>query len=118
MSKIIQAVNAMISKSDKISKCIENDGEYFFLYNEKYRWSIVRYGDDSYSLFYYSCEESIEQLSLLGERARLEGVDFVQYSTRDLKFRESYESFQDLYLTITEKLHGVDIMLDDIIDDL
>ena len=43
---------------------------------------------------------------------------YVKYDSAYIKTREATESFNELYQIIKEKLHGVDIVLDDIIADL
>ena len=42
MTKIVQAVNAMISNPDKIKSVIPNGQEFFFIYKDKYKWSILK----------------------------------------------------------------------------
>lgn len=118
MSKIVRAVNTMIVNRDLITKIIEVEKEYFFLYKQKYKWSILPDTKDpeveNYSLIYYKDDRAIEHLSHL-EGPEWESVLYVGYYTRDLKSKEARESFQELYRTVKEKLYNIDEVLDDII---
>ena len=60
MSKIVRAANSMVSNDVKISNVTKRRNEYFFLYDGKYKWSIILYEEGSYKLFYYPTEISIE----------------------------------------------------------
>lgn len=116
------AVNKIISKNNKITNVQKRDNELFFLYDTKYKWSIrqatgeVTEGRSDYFLYYYPATLSLEQLAKL-EDSEWKGIDLVEYSTRDLKTREAYDSFRELYTIVNEKLHGFDSVLDEIIED-
>jgi hypothetical protein len=122
MSKIIQAINTMITHSDKISKVIRGSmplGEIFFLYDQKYKWSISKNDEyDTYFLHFYSDDITLEELAAYVGDDWDEFTNFVTYSSKDLKAREAYESMGELYRIVKEKAYGIDKALDDIINDL
>ena len=111
MSKIVQAVNSMISSVEKISDVSKSGSEYFFKYNNKYIWGIYE-KEEEYVLSFYPETENIEDLLY---EANWENISAVIYSTYELKTKEAFESFQELYLKVKEKLFAVDIVLNDII---
>lgn len=110
----------MVSNPDKITNVLKNGDEFFFLYKEKYKWSISIYVD-RYYLHYYpekTLPRSIEEL------ARLDSQDFeylqgsyITYSTDEYKSQEAKESFRELYTIVKEKVLDIDKTLQDIIDD-
>lgn len=113
MSKIVQAVNAMISNNNLISDVIRGESEIFFLYKGKYKWSMAK-RDDTYYLWYYPGEQSIE--SLAQEEWHL-GMPMVTYNDADIGTKEARASFADLFMVLEEKVYGVDAVLEDIIGD-
>ncbi len=118
MSRIVSAINSMINNAGKITKVIPSEGVYYFLYADKYKWSIIKYADDSYYLNYFPGELTIEKMAELSDYDWNEmNIENVRYSTDDLKAKEAYESFRELFLIVKEKLFGVDQVLDDIIED-
>jgi hypothetical protein len=118
MSKIVRAANVMVSNAEKISNVVQQRGEFFFLYDGKYKWSIIFNEDENgYRLFYYPGKISINELASMEPMQRESYKDYIFYSTKDLKTREGYETFGELYRTVKEKLFGVDEVLDDIIKD-
>lgn len=131
MSKIVQAINAMISSSDKILKVIpgaQNPDDLFFLYakdDKKYKWSISKYDEEQYSgevktsyyLNYYgNKEKTIEEIaSYTGPNQQQEIGPIMNYSSEELKSREAKESMVEFYRVVKEKQLGMDQVLDDII---
>lgn len=115
-SRVIQVVNTMITKSDLIKNVIPGSlsvSELFFVYNFKYRWSIM-YKDtspDDYILYYYHTDLTITDLAQTPANL----LDFITYKASDFKSQEAYESFQDLYNVIKGKLFGMDDVLNDIL---
>jgi hypothetical protein len=116
MSKVVQAVNAMLSNPEKIDKVIENDEEYYFLYNKKYKWSI-KDNVDKIFLYFYPTNVSFDYLATTHPTEWASSIKFVIYIDTDIGTREAKASFRDLLATIKEKLYGVDKLLDEIIDD-
>jgi len=117
MSKIITAINTMITHENMISNAQigTNIKEIFFLYNEKYKWSIsINNENNQYFLYYYSGDETIEALA--SHEGTWEGTKYIHYSSKDLKTREAYESMVELYRIVKEKAYGVDQALNDIIN--
>lgn len=111
--KIIQVINAMISNSEKISNVLKNDSEYFFLYNEKHKWSIKQ-NNDSYILFFYPTPNfTIEELANQIDWSNFNEI--ISYRSDEIKTREAIESFSELYQIVSEKLYGIDDIFDEII---
>lgn len=118
MSKIIQAVNSIISNSNLIGKVLFGfNNELFFTYKNKYKWSIRRQEDGNYSLWFYPSEMSIEELATI-QNEEWENVPLMHYSTKDLATKEAFASFEELYRIAKEKVFGMDKVLDDIIKDM
>ena len=118
MSKIVQAVNAMLQHPENISKVIATaetgTPEYYFLY-KNYKWSILYYDTDkSYNLFYYPGDRPIEEVATLEFP---ESATFITYRSKDIGTKEAIDSFKELYQVIQAKLYHVDEVLDDIIND-
>lgn len=115
MSKIVQAVNAMISNPSMISKVTPSGdaSEIFFVYKGKYKWSIAD-RDGMFILFFYPGKESLETLA---EQQDWQGTAMVRYNAEELGTREARSSFAELHRLLSEKLHGVDVVLEDIIND-
>jgi hypothetical protein len=114
MSKIVTAINVMITNSDKITNVCKNGEEIFFLYRNKYIWSIR--ASKEYYLYYYPEKYEIAYLSNLGEE-QWENIDMVIYTTKDLNTREAVDSFKELYEVVLAKILGIDEVLDDIISE-
>ena len=118
MAKIVQVLNSMISNKKKISNVLLKHTEYFFLYNGVYKWSIRRTQDSQsydYDVFFYPLNNvTIEDVSSV---TNWDGLDFVMYQTKDIKTQEAYETFQELYQIVSEKLYGLDKIFDEIIND-
>lgn len=114
MSKIVQAVNAMLSNREKIAKVCENEDEYYFVYGDKYKWSIRRGEGGAILLYFYPGEESFQYLSTT-HPADWSDVKFVVYKDADIGTKEAKASFLELLNVVQEKLYGVDAMLDEII---
>ncbi|MBO9689770.1 MAG: hypothetical protein J7598_24480 [Mitsuaria chitosanitabida] len=113
MSKIVQAVNAMISNSDRITNVIQGSNEIFFVYNGKYKWSMT-WRDNGHYLWFYPGSETIEQLS---EEQWENDVAMVTYKDTDIGTKEAKASFAELYSVLKEKVFGMDKVFDDIISD-
>jgi hypothetical protein len=112
--RIVQVVNAMISASAKITDVTRNDKEYFFMYDGKYRWSIIKdsNGSDYYLHFYPTFTVSTAQMANIEDWSEYE---FITYRTEELKTKEAYESFSELYQIVAEKVFGVDDIFDNIL---
>lgn len=115
MSKIVQAVNAMISNPGNITKVIQGERELFFLYRDKYKWS-MREDEKGYVLLFYPGNERLETLaSYVGPE--WEGTNMLQYSSEEIGTKEAKASFAELYALLKESVFGVNKVLDDIISD-
>ncbi len=114
MSKIVQVVNTMISNKDKITDVLPHKNEYFFLYDAKYKWSVsYNKEEDAYWIYIYTTTKSLEEIREITDWDSFS--DFTYYSTKEIKTRESYESFNELYQILSEKAFGLDSIFDDII---
>jgi hypothetical protein len=118
MSKIVQAVNAMIANPENISNVIwSRDGEIFFLYKKKYKWSMAkRDRDNDYLLWFYPEDIPLEQLASY-EGHDWEGTPMVTYKASEIGTKEAKATFAELYTLLKERVHGVQEVLDDIIKD-
>jgi len=113
--KIIQVINAMITNSDKITNVIKKNKEFFFLYNNKYKWSISKNDSDIFFLHIYPGDEkSLDELAVFSE---WDNYNFVTYKSDEFKAKEAHESFVELYLLVSEKVAGIDEMFRDILAD-
>ena len=112
MSRIVKAINAMISNPDKITKVMKHGNAIYFEYGKKYKWSIFRDDNDDYIMCYYPGSGSLE--SLIAPPMILSHENVV-YSSKDIGTREAYASFRELYTMLNEILYGVNDALDDII---
>ena len=119
MTNIIEAVKSIISKNEKITCVKRINDEIFFLFNEKYKLSMMSYHENSdrfeYLLNCYPGTEKLEELYTLVEANEINKVSSITYRTDELKSREAYESFQQLFKIIEEKSLGIDKILDEII---
>lgn len=116
MNKIIQVINTMISNSGRISNVIESNEEYFFIYNNIYKWSILESKEDPeiIKLFLYP-DESIKLETLAFDTDYSVYSKFVSYSSQDFKSSEAIESFKELLNIVKDKIYGVDNILNEIL---
>lgn len=119
MTKIVQVANAIITNKDKISDVFRNEKEYFFLYNNKYKWSISSFQDveDYYLFFYPSDNQSIEELSNFSTQDWDHFSGFATYKSSEIKTREALETFRELYQIVSDKIFGLDDIFDEIINE-
>ena len=118
MSKIVQAVNAMIANPNLITEVIkgEREDEIFFLYKGKYKWSMAQRDQECY-LWFYPGNEALAQLASYEGHDWEQGVAMVTYTDAEIGTKEAKASFSELYNLIKEKVFGVNDALDDIISD-
>ncbi|PFG58915.1 hypothetical protein DM05_3580 [Pseudomonas poae] len=116
MSKIVVAVNVMIMEKEKISDVVDGggDGEMFFLYDEKHKWSMMD-GLQGYVLFYYPGRSNLNTLASIPPEEWPEDIDMVTYRVKDIGTKEAKESFAELYAVLKEKKWNMDSVLDEII---
>lgn len=118
MSKIVKAVNAMVSNPDKITHSVKgyHETECFFKYDSKHHWSILKTSDDNYILNYYPSQPDLNSLANIPDEVWDEHApSSVGYRTKDLAAKEAVDSFRELFSIVNEKLHGMDDVLDEII---
>ncbi|MDD7913766.1 hypothetical protein [Polaribacter ponticola] len=115
MSKIIKAINKMIENTDLITNVVLSEDEYFFLYNNKVKWSIIEEEDKDISLILYpNFNGKLDELANIVE---WEHINMVTYNTMDFKTQEATETFNELLQIVKSKVFGVDNLLDEIIGD-
>lgn len=107
----------MIANAGLITNVLKGDSELFFLYKYKYKWSMCR-RDDGYHLWFYPGGEALEELaSLDGGDWGFENVAMVHYHDVEIGTKEAKASFAELHTILSEKVYGIDEVLDDIISD-
>jgi len=106
----------MISNPDYISNVIPNQGEFFFLYKDKYKWSISK-RDENHTLWYYPGVETLEYLASI-DGYDWESTPMITYRDTEIGTKEAKASFSELYTLIKERAYGVNDVLDDIISDI
>ena len=116
MSKIVQAVNAMIANPQFITQVIKGDDELFFLYKRKYKWSIAK-REDSCFLWFYPGDETLEQLASYGSSDWSNGVPMVTYKDTEIGTKEAKASFAELHTLIKERVYGCLLYTSDAADE-
>ena len=117
MSRIISAINAMISNPEMIkdvTKSYDSD-DIFFTYDQKHKWSISRDAHNSSCLTYYPGAQSIQQLAGMENYEWSEFQEFIRYTTDEIGTSEAYESMGELYNVVKEKIYNMDKVLTEII---
>jgi hypothetical protein len=118
MSKVVKAINVMISNTERITDVKQgtDPNEIFFVYDKKHKWSILRDDNEGeYALFYYPGDKSIDYLADLPQEAWREFTDMVSYRSSELGTKEALDSMKELYTILSEKVYGMDEVLEDII---
>lgn len=115
MSKIVQAINAMIANANLITNVMKGNDEIFFLYKGVYKWSIAG-RNNGVHLWYYPGDMSLEELaSLDSDDWSFHDIPMVHYNDEEIGTKEAKASFQELLTVVTEKVYGIGDVLDDII---
>lgn len=133
MSKIVEAINAMIKNSyliqnvAAITKYVNGKKlpTYYFKY-KKYVWSIeynslINNIDGVYYLNYYPGFSEVEDLiKYVGKNGTIAITEenYIVYDSSTIKTLEADESFSELYRVVKGKLYNVENVLDDIIRDM
>ncbi|SFR65633.1 hypothetical protein [Maribacter stanieri] len=113
--KIIQAINSMIENQDRITNVIQTEEEIFFVYNNKYKWSIHESNQEPNEILLYLYPEKDISIEDLSKIEVWPDTKFIVYKVSDFKTKEVFESFNELYQIVKSKVYGVDDLLDDII---
>ncbi len=121
MSKIVTAINAMISNPHMINSVtkVPHSSECYFKYTDKHIWSIIENSENEYYLHYYPNIEDIdieELANISGQNWGEYEIKYVTYSSTILGTKEAKESLDELNSIVNEKLFGMDNILDDIIN--
>jgi len=115
MSKIIKAINVMVSNEELIANVQEGDhsNEIFFTYDDKHKWSLIRMGSDKFALHYYPGKEDINALAEIDD---WEGFsNMISYTAEVFPTREAKQTLNELYTILSEKRYGMDDVLNEII---
>lgn len=118
MSKIVQAINAMVSNPEKITDSVKgsNEMECFFEYDAKHHWSILKDEDNYYRLYYYPGQTDLSSLASIPDEGWVgDTPGLVEYNTKDLATKEAIDSFRELFSIVNEKIHGMNDVLNEII---
>ncbi len=118
MSKIITALNVMISNDYLISNVLQgyNSNEIFFMYNKKHKWSVTKKQNDIYIVHYYPGSTKLEDLASWPDEAWADFPDIVSYGEEQLSTKEAQNTLKELYTILGEKIFGMDDVLDEIIE--
>ena len=118
MSKIVKAINVMVSNPSLISNVLKgvHSTECFFKYARNHYWSILKSPNGVYYLHYYPGNPKLEHLAKIpDEEWDQHGPHSVSYNSRELATKEATESLSELFAIVNEKVHGMDDVFDDII---
>ncbi|MFB0777982.1 hypothetical protein [Aeromonas salmonicida] len=119
MSKIVKAINVMVSNPERITGVIKGgyETECFFIYDGKHPWSILKRDDGHYYMAYYPEGQDIYELSKISsDDWNYASILCVSYTSQELGTKEAIESMAELYNIVNQKLYGMDDVLDDIIN--
>lgn len=121
MSKIVVAANVMIENKSQISSVLRGngsvDGEVFFLYEQKHKWSIFKSsaGPEEYVLCYYPGTNSLRGYAAMDDSTDWDEVDIIFYRTKEIGTTEARQTFANLYSVVKELKFGMEDILDEII---
>lgn len=118
MSKIVTAINAMISNSGSITNVVQGDmdSECFFVYDNKHTWSIIENKEGKYFLHYYPGNPRTNELAgIPSEHWHEADIRSVVYTSEVLGTKEALDSLKELNSIVREKLYGMDSVLEEII---
>ncbi|MCP3052016.1 hypothetical protein K6X12_13185 [Xanthomonas euvesicatoria pv. allii] len=114
--KVVAAANAMISNPKLITSVIPGrlGNEIFFLYDGKYKWSVLTSGNDC-SLFFYPGSAELAYMAAWDEDQWQDLNEHIRYSAKELGTKEALETFTELYRVVQERRYDIDDVLEDII---
>lgn len=113
MSKVVQAVNSMVSQAELISGVIQSErGEIYFVFGNKYVWSIDQAPADDFVLYFYPDQTEPKEAMMSDS---VPGVPTVRYRSSEIGTREAKASFAELYTIVSSKLWNMEQVLNDII---
>jgi hypothetical protein len=118
MSRIVQAINVMISNSKLITESTigENGSEYFFIYDQKHVWSIYEDSNGTLYLTFYPGNQDIGHLaSISNGEWEIVNIKTISYNSHELSTKEALDSLKELYKIAKEKVYGMEEILDEII---
>lgn len=122
--KIVQVINTIISNKEKITEIKVDNKEFYFLYNNKTKWSVEKTYDDyreDYIVNFYPDDPDNIVPSDLDDIISDKGfgilTNFASYSARDLGTVEAYETFKDLFDILFDRIYGINDTFDSILAD-
>jgi hypothetical protein len=105
----------MISNKDKIGNVVKGGQEYFFIFNQKHKWSIS-FNDSENKVFLHLYPDENISLNDLTTITDWESYgDYITYRSEEFKSKEALETFLELYDIVKSKLFGAEDILDDIL---
>ena len=127
MSKIVAAVNAMVSDSNRISTVININSYWFFILDEKFAWSIESWdheGENRYILYFIKVNgnftvddaKAFERQSRQDVRSLVKKGEAIEYNSNEIGTDEALKAFRLLFTAVKEKGIGMDKVLDEIIN--
>lgn len=119
MSRIVTAINVMVSNPDLITSVIKgaHETECFFKYDLKHKWSILVNSSGDFHMSYYPGDQDIEYLASIPDDDWGDIVsNYVPYSSKKLGTEEAKQSMSELLTIVKEKAYGIDDVLNDIIN--
>jgi hypothetical protein len=117
MTKIVSAVNVMISNKNAIGNIKRSHGAFYFIYDKKYKWSIhpVKKSQD-YVLFFYPGTVSLDTIMEMDVEDWNTFDEYIMYKTDEIKAPEAKKVFTELFTILKERQFGLDNILNDIIE--
>lgn len=107
MKEIVNTINAMVSNPELITSVLrgQNEAECFFIYDQKYIWSILKRVDGEFYLACYPDEQDISGLASIHERAwHYIGPHCIEYTSDQLGIVEAKSSMNELFDIVNAKM--------------
>jgi hypothetical protein len=126
MSRIAAVVDAISSNPNKITRVINLDNYWFFLYNEKYAWCIQNRDNEGkirYMLYFIKVAgdfvvndpKQFEIVSRQDVDSLVKKGEAIEYDSNEVGSDEALHSFRMLYSAVKEKGIGLAKVFDEIL---
>ncbi len=126
MSKIVAVVDAMSSNPDKITRVINLNSHWFFLYDGKYAWCIQNRdseGQIRYLLYFIKVAgrfvvndpKQFEIVSRQDVNSLVKHGEAIEYDSNEVGSNQALHSFRTLYSAVKEKGIGLAKVFDEIL---
>jgi len=121
MDKVIQVINTLVEKKEKISNVVKEGATYYFLYRGKNKFSITPKKDMHFDAFwltvYPAANYTLDDIISNPRQVIPYDIPSIVYDSDDYKDQESIESFRELMKTLLSKLYDVDAVFRDILNE-